>query len=282
VPERRLATRDAAHPRARQFRVSDGAALDRLAHRNAFASTEHNRLRAVHDPPAHAVFAPGRIAGQCIAVRVNAEIDVADLGHGNRRRVEATGDQHKSRNGSRDDAPTNRKCLRGKHFSMHDRTDGDSRRLSRRQQRRQRREARRGLGAGASKLVCCHPAGRGEHVQPRQHLQRRATPRLLKQPDLRGDAQRALDHRTLGLGQVTTRADRATHDVERQVGSVQSGGRTCSAQRRLGADLLGAAPQYAMTAKTVDGVTRFLDGLGDARERGNLGKRVVGRHVRRD
>jgi len=62
----------------------DGATLDRLANRNSFTRPEHNRLSAMHDPPADTVLSPGCITGERLEVRVAAEVDVAHLGHGHR------------------------------------------------------------------------------------------------------------------------------------------------------------------------------------------------------
>ena len=110
----------------------------------------------------------------------------------------------------------------------------------------------------------------------------RTPPRLLKQADLRGHPQRALDHGPLGLGQVTARAHRASDDVQRQVSSLERTRRACSAQRRLRADLLGAATQHAMTAQSVDGDARLGHRVGDRGQGRDRGEHVIGRHGRRD
>ena len=102
------------------------------------------------------------------------------------------------------------------------------------------------------------------------------------QADLRGHPQRALDHRPLGLRQVTARAHRASDDVQRQVGSVECTRRTCSAQRRLRADLLGAVTQHAMTPQAVDGDARLGHGVGDRGQGRDRGEHVIGGHGRRD
>src|SRR6476469_2656777 len=68
-----------------------GPALDRLAHRDALAGTEHDRLGAVHQPGRDPVRPAGDVPVQRGQVDVTAQLDVTDLGHRYGRRVEAAG-----------------------------------------------------------------------------------------------------------------------------------------------------------------------------------------------